>query len=313
MESNILISLFVGIVIVNAFLFMLGSLKRSKVEKKINLDRKWDNEVNSLLAEEKSLLNDYESLNDEQDIHNKKVYDCLSRIKTESSNHESAKVELRFMESLWNNYFMHDKRLENHMNYQTKAKYLKSVYSKVNSSLITRTENKQSKHSHYKLTDSKYQELCVMSDKWDDIKSCYLNVMNEISEARNAIDDAETMETLDMFTDNKGLSVLSTISTSDANSEIRDVKPALKTLESKLEDVKVKEDLINVDDSFDLMVDLFFDFSFDFTSLFNLFSLSSADSKLSSLERELQPLGAQIQEKVEKATSAKESYLASLD
>lgn len=58
--------------------------------------------------------------------------------------------------------------------------------------------------------------------------------LREISEASSSISSAQTMEVLDLVTDNKGISVMSSMSNSSASSEIDDAKRAVKAFANAL-------------------------------------------------------------------------------
>lgn len=58
--------------------------------------------------------------------------------------------------------------------------------------------------------------------------------LREISEASSSVSSAQTMEVLDLVTDNKGISVMSSMSNSSASSEIDDAKRAVKAFANAL-------------------------------------------------------------------------------
>lgn len=115
------------------------------------------------------------------------------------------------------------------------------------------------------------------------------NVLSEINEALSAIDSASTMETIDMFTSNKGISLLSSMSTSDAKSEVDDVAPAIEKFKKELEYTRVKVNEVQLESTW-ATLDLIFDmadigFMDIFSSFMVLDSLNSAESKLKDVEK----------------------------
>lgn len=115
------------------------------------------------------------------------------------------------------------------------------------------------------------------------------NVLTEINEALSAIDSASTMETIDMFTSNKGISLLSSMSTSDAKSEVDDVFPAIEKFKKELEYTRVKVSEVQLDSTW-ATLDLIFDiadigFMDIFSSFMVLDSLNNAENKLKEVEK----------------------------
>lgn len=115
------------------------------------------------------------------------------------------------------------------------------------------------------------------------------NVLTEINEALSAIDSASTMETIDMFTSNKGISLLSSMSTSDAKSEVDDVSPAIEKFKKELEYTRVKVSEVQLDSTW-ATLDLIFDiadigFMDIFSSFMVLDSLNNAENKLKEVEK----------------------------
>ncbi|HBX0504643.1 TPA: hypothetical protein MFY73_24635, partial [Klebsiella pneumoniae] len=104
--------------------------------------------------------------------------------------------------------------------------------------------------------------------------------LREISEASSSVSSAQTMEVLDLVTDNKGISVMSSMSNSSASSEIDDAKRAVKAFANALGDHRDIVGSLHHSMATEF-IDLGMDFAglndgFDFGSVFSLFSLSSA-------------------------------------
>lgn len=109
-------------------------------------------------------------------------------------------------------------------------------------------------------------------------------VLKEISEARSAISSAQTMETIDMFSKNKGISLMSSMSTSTARSEVNDVGPAINKFKKELEYTRLKVNEVQLD-SLWTTLDFVFDMSDNgfmdtFSSFMVLNSLGNTDGQL---------------------------------
>ncbi len=118
--------------------------------------------------------------------------------------------------------------------------------------------------------------------------------LREISEASSSVSSAQTMEVLDLVTDNKGISVMSSMSNSSASSEIDDAKRAVKAFANALGDHRDIVGSLHHSMATEF-IDLGMDFAglndgFDFGSVFSLFSLSSASSSLDKVESRVESL-----------------------
>lgn len=110
------------------------------------------------------------------------------------------------------------------------------------------------------------------------------NVLTEIEEARSAIGSAKSMETVDMFTKDKTISMLSSMSTNTARSEVNDVGPAIERFKKELEYTRLKVNEVQMD-SLWTTLDFVFDMSDNgfmdtFSSFMVLNSLGNTDSQL---------------------------------
>lgn len=178
------------------------------------------------------------------------------------------------------------------------------------------TLKKEKKHNYFLKENKTYQTMHSVTQDWQEALDLYNKVQEEISEALDAVSSASTMETIDAFSKNKAISVMSSLSTSSAQGEIEDIKPSLKRLENKLETLAEKNEVfmkeVKVSDFADLMVDLAFDFSFDFLSIMNMFALSRASDDLEDLAKKLKPLGTKLTKQVKTYEKAQEEYLRTL-
>jgi hydrogenase maturation factor len=109
-------------------------------------------------------------------------------------------------------------------------------------------------------------------------------VLKEISEARSAISSAKSMETVDMFTKDKTISMLSSMSTNTARSEVNDVGPAINKFKKELEYTRLKVNEVQLD-SLWTTLDFVFDMSDNgfmdtFSSFMVMNSLDNTDGQL---------------------------------
>jgi hypothetical protein len=128
--------------------------------------------------------------------------------------------------------------------------------------------------------------------------------MTEIKEALSALDSAQTMEMIDMGTKSKGIAIMSHLSTSSANGEVRDIKPALENFKRELQDIKdaltlQEGKLKTVDDTLDFVFDMVFSGA-DFMSVFQLFALSGARSDVAQLKGQVETVQRDLDARFEK-------------
>lgn len=115
--------------------------------------------------------------------------------------------------------------------------------------------------------------------------------LREIGEADAAVSSAQTMEVFDLATDNKGISLMSSMSNMDASSEMDDARRAVKEFARAAQQHQERIEALNHDmtlEVIDLGLDLF-DVTgwFDVGSVLSLMSLSSASSALDDAERKV--------------------------
>lgn len=100
------------------------------------------------------------------------------------------------------------------------------------------------------------------------------DAVGALENAESALSSAKSMETLDAVSSNKGISIMSSASTSSARSAIDDARRAVNALAEATD--ALSGDLRTVDDGFDLVLDMALDMPFDFVSFMNISKLASA-------------------------------------
>lgn len=216
----------------------------------------------------------------------------------------------------WNEFYflMNKERIEEIAYFEERKQLLDKYLEKVTLRLSLYEDS--IKHAYYIVHDSKYSALSRSYSSWETAKNKYNKVIYEIDQALDAIDSAQAMETMDLFTKNKGISIMSSMSNSSASSEVEDIKPAIRDLENYLKELKLKEETIfksvDISDMSDLMVDMFLDWDFDIMSFFTLSKLSNAEDKIKDLKRNLRPLGQTLSEQLSKREALKNHYFATL-
>jgi len=115
-----------------------------------------------------------------------------------------------------------------------------------------------------------------------------------LEHAASQCSSAGTMETLDLVTADKSISLLSTMSTSSADDALRSAQDALRALQDRFPKRVSGGELPEVSDLLDLAVDLMAGSSFDFTSFLSLSDLSGAESRARDAARALRPLRQRV-------------------
>lgn len=83
-------------------------------------------------------------------------------------------------------------------------------------------------HKKFMNDDSNYREKQKLLDKLNSTKTNLKALIEEADSVISSISSSEGMETLDMFTSNKGIALMSTISTSSTSDEIKRFQESLK-------------------------------------------------------------------------------------
>ena len=89
--------------------------------------------------------------------------------------------------------------------------------------------------------------------------------LHEIEEAISSVNSAESMETMDLISSNKGISLMSTFSNSTASSDISNAGEAINKFKTHLDSMKVAVETLKHDtgiEHMDFVFDLFFDNGF---------------------------------------------------
>ncbi len=164
--------------------------------------------------------------------------------------------------------------------------------------------------------DDAYRRLDRAYKKASYIREQTSYFIGRIDDALSEISDAEMMETVDLFTKNKGISLLSTLENSEAEDAANDVKDAIPAYQAKLNeydawlDKKPLQGLAEIDigDGIDLIFDLAFD-GFDFMSIFTLSSLSDAEDQLNELRDKVVDIKRELDKHYKQADDNRQRYI----
>jgi DNA repair exonuclease SbcCD ATPase subunit len=145
--------------------------------------------------------------------------------------------------------------------------------------------------AHLAEHDQEFRSLDQRYSEVSKVKSAADELSETIDRALSEIDDAESMETLDLVSKNKGIAILSHLENDEANEAIGEVKLAAQRFQAALETYNstVKEGcrqmtaVGRINDDIDLVLDLIGD-GFDFMSLFTLSQLSDAEDALNEMQ-----------------------------
>lgn len=302
-----------GLILTILGVAITGAMRRSKIANNYQdpNQKAVADTLNQLAELKKQNWPDYKRSKDSLVTTVKKKIEALKLLQSQDANRETEPVGLFELDA-----FMDYSKLEritlSLVRYNTVTGHIKSLEEALPDSLV----DLKIKHNHYYIHDHTYYKIAGQKEQWESAKNQHERVLSQIREAQSAVSSAETMETLDLFSKNKGISVLSTLSNSDASSEIEDIRPELDLLVTQLknlqQDTPDAMKTIKVSDTLDLISDLAFDFSFDFMSIFSLMKLSKADDQLDQLEAKLLPLGKHLRENTSKFEDLRFKYLLNL-
>jgi ACT domain-containing protein len=150
--------------------------------------------------------------------------------------------------------------------------------------------------------ESSVKELKTINDRISYISKIYNTfaktvkagdfAISEIKDAISAVDSAQSTETLDLFTNNKAISLMSSMSNSSARDESASAAHAVKKFKKELEYTKVVIGEMELDTSwgtFDFVVDMMSDGGFldTFGSFMALSALNDAEENLKEAKREV--------------------------
>ena len=129
------------------------------------------------------------------------------------------------------------------------------------------------------------------------------------------VDEAEAMETLDLFTSSIAVSVFSLLENQDVVDEINDVKEALTTFQKALKDYDDKIQAIDISDlstkigdGWDLAYDFAFD-EFDVMSIFTLAALDETKTQLKDIRSKVEDVDRMADKHIEQAQSNASTYI----
>jgi len=288
-DNNYLYYIFGTLFIIGLFFEIKGKFRLNKIlnewSNKLN-NSHWDEVLQTNIKEEKTLLKDWNLLKINVTEHNRKINTLVFNLDEEIQilENNSQIKNLNFKENIFNHIFCEEYKIIKYYQYKNKLNYLNKIRKNLIKTLVDNQESYETKDNHYYNNDEIYQKICNIYQKQYSIKNQYEIVLSSISSARSAISNAELAETMDLLSKNKGISLMSSVSSSGANSSIKKVKREVVNLSNMINELKdFQNSITNVDDTFDLMIDLFFDTGFDFFSVFNLFSLGNAKSSLSKV------------------------------
>lgn len=229
------------------------------------------------------------------------LHDCrkaMSKLSIEVNKLE----EDRSLLPLWNKittFFKHSKRLnslnESLIEKRHQSRKLTRELEKLKRALLFDFITSSIKDSHLRTEIDELKQSYKVASRLEasakNTLSLAKSALNEISEAESAVSSAQSYELIDMATNNKGLSLISTLSTSSANAEMSDAANAIKRFTDALAEHRDLSDNLRhsmvwewTDLIFDLTVE---NTGFDFTSVISYFALSSASSNLNAAARQI--------------------------
>jgi hypothetical protein len=135
-------------------------------------------------------------------------------------------------------------------------------------------------------------------DRW---VSLAVQARDLLASARSACESAAGMEVFDAVSTNKGLAVLSTLSTSEAKGKLRAASEAVKALAHALPRTASDAPIDGVDDTLDLVLDLALAPALDFLSFYNASKLSDAGRRCEEVHKDVEAVLAKLRPVAEKA------------
>lgn len=145
-----------------------------------------------------------------------------------------------------------------------------------------------------------------------------LSLANEaagsLDRAASACSSASSSEFLDAVTSNKAISMMSTLDSSNAKSALERAHQAVRRLKEALPTSAnvVQGEMIDVDDTLDLIIDFAFDLPLDITSFLQMGSLDRAQKQCKDIEAKITPISAKLREQHAKAQAESEDAKAKL-
>jgi hypothetical protein len=165
-------------------------------------------------------------------------------------------------------------------------------------------------------TDPDYQMLLQPYWAAFGLKKTVAGYLEKIDAALEEVREAHGIETMDLFSKNKGLAILSHIETAEARDAIAVVRATGPDFQKFLEEYndsvkgwKAPALDAEIGDSLDLTFDLLLD-GFDFMSVFALSKLNDAEHELQQLRAEVLKIEAAADSRHDKTRAAVDAYLA---
>lgn len=163
--------------------------------------------------------------------------------------------------------------------------------------------------------DNDYQKLLGPHLAALKIKEAVDTFLDKINTALSEVDDAQSMETLDLFSSNKGISIVSYMENEEAKEAIRQAQGSVETFQLAINDYnfylkgrqapKIDADIC---DGIDLILDLGLD-GFDFMSLFTLSALGDAEDNLQEARGKVVEVEAIVSAHLEATSRATSDYV----
>lgn len=105
-----------------------------------------------------------------------------------------------------------------------------------------------------------------------------IHAMNALNAAIASLNTAQTYETLDAVSNNKGIALVSSMQNSTASTDVQNANVAIARL-SEATRQAIDSNLAVHDDTFDLILDMAVDSAFDFMSFYNVSRLRDAETR----------------------------------
>lgn len=163
--------------------------------------------------------------------------------------------------------------------------------------------------------DATYRSIIIPLEAAIEFQKTVHDISSLVHNALNEIDDAQSMETMDLFTKNKGISLMSTFANSDARTAVNDVKsamPAFETAARQYHETYKDFSLSKVETEFGDLTDLVFDFAFDgfdFMSIFSLNALGLAEDNLEQLLADINQFESAINNQAEHLSALRDECI----
>lgn len=153
------------------------------------------------------------------------------------------------------------------------------------------------------MIETRLRPLEAVEEATLDVLRSATDAVTALDEAIEALDSAQTYETLDLVSDNKGLSAVSTMANSTAQDRVGEARAAIDVLSRKTKSA-IDEELVAPGDTLDLFLDMAFDPGFDFLSLYNIGRLSDARSRCEEARVRVSEVEVRLRERHQEAHDA---------